>query len=324
MYNESIKDLQGLLNMNTEFLKQLHDALGAVLVGGNGDGLGFCDVPQNQNQVKYLFPGYDEAGMGKPPYLFALGENNVHIPIPKPALKGKLKFLNLIDTTTGGVDKQKLEFWIDCGGKTYVIYLGWSDPYGKLNNATESFLKALASFSKDEILEPFTFTFSRLVDKPSYDPSKGNAATAGKVLLVDVWKNDGSPVYYEHGHMDAANACGVITRINELLTGQLTLTPRQPKPKNNPAPAPVTPPATLPPQANTQQWSAPTPVTPPPAPPVINGMSAADQKAFEDFKAFQAQQAQQTPQQPQWAAPVPATPPPAPPVVNNGNAAHWM
>jgi hypothetical protein len=83
------------------------------------------------------------------------------------------------------------------------------------------------------LFEPFTFTLSRLIDKPSYDPSKGNPATAGKVLLVDVWKSDGTPVFSEQGHMDANAAAGVIVRINQHLTGQAVLTPRQPKAKSH-------------------------------------------------------------------------------------------
>jgi hypothetical protein len=303
---------------SNELLQQLHAALSLVLGGGgNGNGLGFCPIPENQNAVKYLFPGYEECGAGRPPYLVAL-DNNLRVPIPQPALRGKLKFLNLIDTTTGGVDKQKLEFWIDCGNRTYVIYLGWADANGKLNNATESFLKALCSLTPDELLEPFTFALSRLIDKPSFDPSKAGVG-AGKVLLVDVWKNDGTPVYYEQGHMDANAAAGVIVRINQHLTGQAVLTPRQPKPKTTPTPQPQppvqqqwgqqTPPPVAQPQA--QAWgtapipqNSPSPVPQPQpipqTPPVVGGLTS---EMAAQFAQFQAQQAQ--------AAPIP-TPPPAP------------
>ena len=330
---------------SNELLQQLTQALTQVLGGGNNGGLGFCPIPENQNAVKYLFPGYEECGAGRPPYLIALGDNNARIPIPQPAIKGKLKFLNLIDTTTGGVDKQKLEFWIDCGAKTYVIYLGWADQNGKLNNATESFLKALASLTLDELLEPFTFTLSRLVDKPSFDPSKGGVGAA-KVLLVDVWKHSGESVYYEQSHMDANAACSVILRINQHLTGQAVLTPRQPKAKTQalaPTPQPqiqqqwgqqpqqYQQPAPVPqPQAQPQQWGQPQP-TPQPqvqqALPVVGGLTP---EQMQQFLAFQQQQqsqnlpqpqptpleqAQQSIAQPQqWGSPAPQ---PAP--IQNGN-----
>jgi hypothetical protein len=314
--------------MSNELLGQLAQELAQILGGGsNSNGLGFCPIPENQNAVKYLFPGYEECSAGRPPYLVAL-DNNVRVPIPQPAIKCKLKFLNLIDTTTGGVDKQKLEFWIDCGNRTYVIYLGWSDDgNGKLNKATESFLKALASLTPDELLEPFTFTLSRLVDKPSYDPTKAGIG-ATKVLLVDVWKNSGERVFSEQGHMDANAAVGVIVRINQHLTGQAVLTPRQPKPKTTPTPQPQ------PPvqqqwgqqfQSLPQQYQQPTPVvqpqqpipqnyqqyqqpqnlpqpqtTPQPSqqpqvqtPPVVGGLSP---EMMAQFLAFQQQQAQNLPQ----------------------------
>ena len=250
--------------MSQELLQQLHAALSLVLGGGNSNGLGFCEIPQGNDQVKFIFPGYTRQ---QPPFMHFLGEkdragNSPHIPVPGNALKGKLKFLNLIDVVSNGEEKQKLCFWIDCGSITYVLWLGWSDAYGKLNNATESFLKALASLTPEELLEPFTFTLSRLIDKPSYDPTKGNPATAGKVLLVDVWKNDGTPVFSEQGSMDANAACQVILRINHQLTGQAVLTPRQPKTKTvlqepqyqQNLPAPVA--QQQPPQ---QQWGSPAP-----------------------------------------------------------------
>jgi len=348
--------------MSQELLQQLHAALSLVLGGGNSGGLGFCQIPENQNAVKYLFPGYDECSIGRPPYLIALDEDKKHIPIPQPALKGKLKFLNLIDVVRAGQDTQKLEFWIDCGTRTYVVCLGWADQNGKLNNATESFLKALASLTLDELLEPFTFTLSRLVDKPSYDPSKGNAATAGKVLLTDVWKNSGESVYYEQGHMDANAACSVILRINNHLTGQAVLTPRQPKAKPQPTPqpqqqqwgntnnAPVNP--------NTFTPTAPIPTyAPNPAPISSNppspiGGLTPDQAA--QFALFQAQQApiptpppapvappipQMTPEQmaqyqqflaqqsiaqpPQWGSPAPVAPPQPTQNGNGGSKVNW-
>jgi len=311
--------------MSQELLQQLHAALSLVLGGGNSGGLGFCQIPENQNAVKYLFPGYDECSIGRPPYLIALDEDKKHIPIPQPALKGKLKFLNLIDVVRAGQDTQKLEFWIDCGTRTYVVCLGWADQNGKLNNATESFLKALASLTLDELLEPFTFTLSRLVDKPSYDPSKGNAATAGKVLLTDVWKNSGESVYYEQGHMDANAACSVILRINNHLTGQAVLTPRQPKaktqaptpqpqpsqqqwgqqsqslPQQYQQPTPVVQPQQPIPQNYQQQYQQPAPIpqaAPQPqpqaqTPPVVGGLSP---EMMAQFLAFQQQQAQNLPQ----------------------------
>jgi hypothetical protein len=289
--------------MSNELLQQLAQELAQVLGGGgNGNGLGFCPIPENQNAVRYLFPGYEECSAGRPPYLVAL-DNNARVPIPQPAIKCKLKFLNLIDTTTGGVDKQKLEFWIDCGNRTYVIYLGWSDDgNGKLNIATESFLKALASLTPDELLEPFTFTLSRLVDKPSYDPTKAGIG-ATKVLLVDVWKNSGERVFSEQGHMDANAAAGVIVRINQHLTGQAVLTPRQPKSKTVQQPIPV-----VQPQQPQQYQQQPSPVPQPQnlpqpipqTPPVVGGLTS---EMAAQFAQFQAQQAQ--------AAPIP-TPPPAP------------
>jgi hypothetical protein len=329
--------------MSNELLGQLAQELAQILGGGsNSNGLGFCPIPENQNAVKYLFPGYEECSAGRPPYLVAL-DNNVRVPIPQPAIKCKLKFLNLIDTITGGVDKQKLEFWIDCGNRTYVIYLGWSDDgNGKLNKATESFLKALASLTPDELLEPFTFTLSRLVDKPSYDPTKAGIG-ATKVLLVDVWKNSGERVFSEQGHMDANAAAGVIVRINQHLTGQAVLTPRQPKPKTTPTPQPQ------PPvqqqwgqqfQSLPQQYQQPTPVvqpqqpipqnyqqyqqpqnlpqpqtTPQPSqqpqvqtPPVVGGLSP---EMMAQFLAFQQQQAQNLPQStPLEQAQQSLTPPP--------------
>jgi hypothetical protein len=320
---------------SNELLKQLHDALSLVLGGGNSGELGFCQIPENQNAVKYLFPGYDECSIGRPPYLIALDENKNHVPIPQPAIKGKLKFLNLVDVVRAGQDTQKLEFWIDCGTRTYVVCLGWADAQGKLNNATESFLKALASLTPDELLEPFTFTLSRLVDKPSYDPTKGNAATAGKVLLTDVWKNSGESVYYEQGHMDANAACGVILRINNHLTGQAVLTPRQPKAKpqppaqqqwNNPNNAPVNPNpfstiGGFPNQAQQfaqfqamqqAQAAPPAPVAPP-----VPQMSPEQMVQYQQFLAAQAAQAAQSIlQPPQWGSATP-TPPPAP--TQNGN-----
>ncbi len=329
--------------MSNELLGQLAQELAQILGGGsNSNGLGFCPIPENQNAVKYLFPGYEECSAGRPPYLVAL-DNNVRVPIPQPAIKCKLKFLNLIDTITGGVDKQKLEFWIDCGNRTYVIYLGWSDDgNGKLNKATESFLKALASLTPDELLEPFTFTLSRLVDKPSYDPTKAGIG-ATKILLVDVWKNSGERVFSEQGHMDANTAAGVIVRINQHLTGQAVLTPRQPKPKTTPTPQPQ------PPvqqqwgqqfQSLPQQYQQPTPVvqpqqpipqnyqqyqqpqnlpqpqtTPQPSqqpqvqtPPVVGGLSP---EMMAQFLAFQQQQAQNLPQStPLEQAQQSLTPPP--------------
>jgi hypothetical protein len=288
--------------MSNELLQQLAQALTQVLGGGsNSNGLGFCPIPENQNAVKYLFPGYEECSAGRPPYLVAL-DNNVRVPIPQPAIKCKLKFLNLIDTTTGGVDKQKLEFWIDCGNRTYVIYLGWSDDdNGKLNKATESFLKALASLTPDELLEPFTFTLSRLVDKPSYDPTKASIG-ATKVLLVDVWKNSGERVFSEQGHMDANAAAGVIARINQHLTGQAVLTPRQPKSKTViQEPIPQQPQQYQQPSPVPQPQNLPQPI--PQTPPVVGGLTSEMAAQFAQFQAQQAQQAQ--------AAPIP-TPPPAP------------
>lgn len=330
--------------MSNELLGQLAQELAQILGGGsNSNGLGFCPIPENQNAVKYLFPGYEECSAGRPPYLVAL-DNNVRVPIPQPAIKCKLKFLNLIDTTTGGVDKQKLEFWIDCGNRTYVIYLGWSDDgNGKLNKATESFLKALASLTPDELLEPFTFTLSRLVDKPSYDPTKAGIG-ATKVLLVDVWKNSGERVFSEQGHMDANAAAGVIVRINQHLTGQAVLTPRQPKsktviqepisqqpqqyqqqpspvpqPQNLPQPIPQTPPVVggltseMAAQfAQFQAQAAPIP-TPPPAP--IPQMTSDQMAQYQQFLVMQAQQSL-TPH-PQWGSVAP-TPPPTPPQNGNG------
>jgi hypothetical protein len=287
---------------SNELLQQLAQALTQVLGGGsNSNGLGFCPIPENQNAVKYLFPGYEECSAGRPPYLVAL-DNNVRVPIPQPAIKCKLKFLNLIDTTTGGVDKQKLEFWIDCGNRTYVIYLGWSDDgNGKLNKATESFLKALASLTPDELLEPFTFTLSRLVDKPSYDPTKAGIG-ATKVLLVDVWKNSGERVFSEQGHMDANAAAGVIARINQHLTGQAVLTPRQPKSKTViQEPIPQQPQQYQQPSPVPQPQNLPQPI--PQTPPVVGGLTSEMAAQFAQFQAQQAQQAQ--------AAPIP-TPPPAP------------
>ena len=288
--------------MSNELLQQLAQALTQVLGGGsNSNGLGFCPIPENQNAVKYLFPGYEECSAGRPPYLVAL-DNNVRVPIPQPAIKCKLKFLNLIDTITGGVDKQKLEFWIDCGNRTYVIYLGWSDDgNGKLNKATESFLKALASLTPDELLEPFTFTLSRLVDKPSYDPTKAGIG-ATKVLLVDVWKNSGERVFSEQGHMDANAAAGVIARINQHLTGQAVLTPRQPKSKTViQEPIPQQPQQYQQPSPVPQPQNLPQPI--PQTPPVVGGLTSEMAAQFAQFQAQQAQQAQ--------AAPIP-TPPPAP------------
>lgn len=280
---------------SNELLQQLAQALTQVLGGGsNSNGLGFCPIPENQNAVKYLFPGYEECSAGRPPYLVAL-DNNVRVPIPQPAIKCKLKFLNLINTTTGGVDKQKLEFWIDCGNKSYVIYLGWSDDgNGKLNKATESFLKALASLTPDELLEPFTFTLSRLVDKPSYDPTKAGIG-ATKVLLVDVWKNSGERVFSEQGHMDANAAAGVIVRINQHLTGQAVLTPRQPKSKTV-----IQEPISQQPQQYQQQWGQQPQNLPQPIPQIVGGLTS---EMAAQFAQFQAQQAQ--------AAPIP-TPSPAP------------
>lgn len=333
--------------MSNELLGQLAQELAQILGGGsNSNGLGFCPIPENQNAVKYLFPGYEECSAGRPPYLVAL-DNNVRVPIPQPAIKCKLKFLNLIDTTTGGVDKQKLEFWIDCGNRTYVIYLGWSDDgNGKLNKATESFLKALASLTPDELLEPFTFTLSRLVDKPSYDPTKAGIG-ATKVLLVDVWKNSGERVFSEQGHMDANAAAGVIVRINQHLTGQAVLTPRQPKsktviqepisqqpqqyqqqpspvpqPQNLPQPIPQTPPvvggltsemAAQFAQFQAQQAQAAPIPTPPPAP--IPQMTSDQMAQYQQFLVMQAQQSL-TPH-PQWGSVAP-TPPPTPPQNGNG------
>jgi hypothetical protein len=288
--------------MSNELLGQLAQELAQILGGGsNSNGLGFCPIPENQNAVKYLFPGYEECSAGRPPYLVAL-DNNVRVPIPQPAIKCKLKFLNLIDTITGGVDKQKLEFWIDCGNRTYVIYLGWSDDgNGKLNKATESFLKALASLTPDELLEPFTFTLSRLVDKPSYDPTKAGIG-ATKVLLVDVWKNSGERVFSEQGHMDANAAAGVIVRINQHLTGQAVLTPRQPKSKTViQEPIPQQPQQYQQPSPVPQPQNLPQPI--PQTPPVVGGLTSEMAAQFAQFQAQQAQQAQ--------AAPIP-TPPPAP------------
>jgi hypothetical protein len=317
---------------SNELLQQLAQALTQVLGGGsNSNGLGFCPIPENQNAVKFIFPGYTRQ---QPPYMHFLGEkdqrtgNSPHIPVPGDALKGRLQFINLIDVVSNGEDKQKLCFWIDCGSITYVLWLGWADAYGKLNNASESFLKALASLTPDELLEPFTFTLSRLIDKPSYDPSKGNPATAGKVLLVDVWKNSGERVFSEQGHMDANAAAGVIVRINQHLTGQAVLTPRQPKSKTviqepipvaqpqptqqqwgqqtqaqawGTAPIPQNLPAPVPqPQPTQYQQPQNLPQPIPQTPPVVGGLTS------EMAAQFQAQQAQQA-----QAAPIP-TPPPAP------------
>jgi hypothetical protein len=313
---------------SNELLQQLAQELAQILGGGsNSNGLGFCPIPENQ--IKYLFPGYEECSAGRPPYLVAL-DNNVRVPIPQPAIKCKLKFLNLIDTITGGVDKQKLEFWIDCGNRTYVIYLGWSDDgNGKLNKATESFLKALASLTPDELLEPFTFTLSRLVDKPSYDPTKAGIG-ATKVLLVDVWKNSGERVFSEQGHMDANAAAGVIARINQHLTGQAVLTPRQPKSKTViQEPIPQQPQQYQQPSPVPQPQNLPQPI--PQTPPVVGGLSP---EMMAQFLAFQQQQAQNLPQStpleqaqqsiaqpPQWGSVAP-TPPPAP-VQNGSGKVNW-
>ena len=344
--------------MSQELLQQLAAALTQVLGNGNADGLGFCEIPKGNDQVRFIFPGYTRQ---EPPYMHFLGEKDhrtgisPQIPVPGNALKGKLKFLNLIDVVSNGEEKQKLCFWIDCGSTTYVLWLGWADANGKLNNATESFLKALASLTPDELLEPFTFTLSRLIDKPSYDPSKGNPATAGKILLTDVWKNDNTPVFSEPGHMDANAACQVILRINNHLTGQPVLTPRQPKSKtviqepqyqqNLPAPVAQQ-------QPTQQQWAQyqqpqnyqqPIPqqpqqyqqyqqqyqqnlpqTTPQPsqqqvqAPPVIGGLT---QEQMQQFLAFQQQQqAQQnlTPP-PQWGSPAPQPVP----TQNGGGKVNW-
>ena len=339
------------MSQSQELLQQLAQALTQVLGGGNSGDLGFCEIPKGNDQVRFIFPGYTRQG---PPYMHFLGEKDYRtgispqIPVPGNALKGKLKFLNLIDVVSNGEDKQKLCFWIDCGRTTYVLWLGWADQNGKLNNATESFLKALASLTPDELLEPFTFTLSRLIDKPSYDPTKGNPATAGKILLTDVWKNDGTPVFSEQGHMDANAACQVILRINHHLTGQAVLTPRQPKAKTviqepqqqwgqQPAqqsipqqyqqPQNYQQPAQQPIPQNYQQpqqtQSLPQ-TTPQPsqqqvqAPPVIGGLT---QEQMQQFLAFQQQQqAQQnlTPP-PQWGSPAPQPVP----TQNGGGKVNW-
>ena len=253
------------MSQSQELLQQLAQALTQVLGGGNSGDLGFCEIPKGNDQVRFIFPGYTRQ---EPPYMYFLGEKDhrgisSQIPVPGNALKGKLKFLNLIDVVSNGEDKQKLCFWIDCGSTTYVLWLGWADQNGKLNNATESFLKALAILTPDELLEPFTFTLSRLIDKANYDPTKGNPATAGKVLLTDVWKSDGTQVFSEQGHMDLYTACQLILRINLHLTGQAVLTPRQPKSKviepqqQQNLPAPVA--QQHPPQ---QQWGSSAPTQP--------------------------------------------------------------
>ena len=346
----SPRKIKALKNMSQsqELLQQLAQALTQVLGSGNSDGLGFCEIPQSNNQVRFIFPGYSRQ---EPPYMHFLGEkdrNGVspHILVPQPAIKGKLKFLNLIDVVSNNEEKQKLCFWIDCGSITYVLWLGWADAYGKLNNATESFLKALASLTLEELLEPFTFTLSRLIDKPSYDPSKGNPATAGKVLLTDVWKSDGTPVFSEQGHMDANAAAGVIVRINQHLTGQAVLTPRQPKAKTviqepqqqwgqQPAQVPQQPQPTqqqwgqsapvIQPQPTQQQWGQSAPVIQPqPAPQlqVIGGLTPEQMQQFAQLQAMQqAQQAQQA-QPPQWSSSVP-TPQPAPTQNSSGSKVNW-
>ena len=321
------------MSQSQELLQQLAQALTQVLGGGNPGDLGFCEIPKGNDQVRFIFPGYTRQ---EPPYMHFLGEKDYRtgispqIPVPGNALKGKLKFLNLIDVVSNGEDKQKLCFWIDCGRTTYVLWLGWADQNGKLNNATESFLKALASLTPDELLEPFTFTLSRLIDKPSYDPTKGNPATAGKILLTDVWKNDGTPVFSEQGHMDANAACQVILRINHHLTGQAVLTPRQPKAKTviqEPQPQNYQQPAQQPIPQNYQQpqqtQSLPQ-TTPQPsqqqvqAPPVIGGLT---QEQMQQFLAFQQQQqAQQnlTPP-PQWGSPAHQPVP----TQNGGGKVNW-
>ena len=346
--------------MSQELLQQLAQALTQVLGGGNSDGLGFCEIPQSNNQVRFIFPGYSRQ---EPPYMHFLGEkdrNGVspHILVPQPAIKGRLKFLNLIDVVSNNEDKQKLCFWIDCGRTTYVLWLGWADAYGKLNNATESFLKALASLTLEELLEPFTFTLSRLIDKPSYDPSKGNPATAGKVLLTDVWKSDGTPVFSEPKQMDLYTACQLILRINLHLTGQEVLTPRQPKAKTviqepqqqwGQQPAQQSIPQQY--QQPQQQWGQqpaqqPTPqnyqqqyqqtqnlpqTTPQPTqqlqvqtPPVVGGLT---QEQMQQFLAFQQQQSQNLvqaqqsiSQPPQWSSPAPQ---PAPTQNSSGGKVNW-
>ena len=336
------------MSQSQELLQQLAQALTQVLGGGNSGDLGFCEIPKGNDQVRFIFPGYTRQ---EPPYMHFLGEKDYRtgtspqIPVPGNALKGKLKFLNLIDVVSNGEDKQKLCFWIDCGRTTYVLWLGWADQKsGKLNNATESFLKALASLTPDELLEPFTFTLSRLIDKPSYDPSKGNPATAGKILLTDVWKNDGTPVFSEPGHMDANAACQVILRINNHLAGQAVLTPRQPKSKTviqepqyqqqpsqqqpsqqqwgSPAPTqyqqpqqyqqstpivqPQQPQQYQPQQPQQyQQQTAPIPQAAPQAPSVIGGLTP---EQMQQFLAFQ--QAQNLPQTPLEQAQQSLTPPP--------------
>jgi hypothetical protein len=209
------------------------------------------------------------------------------------------------------------------------------------------------------LLEPFTFTLSRLIDKPSYDPSKGNPATAGKILLVDVWKNSGERVFSEQGHMDANTACQVILRINYHLTGQAVLTPRQPKSKTviqepvpvaqpqptqqqwgqqtqaqawGTAPIPQNSPAPVPqPQPTQYQQPQNLPQPIPQTPPVVGGLSP---EMMAQFLAFQQQQAQNLPQStpleqaqqsiaqpPQWGSVAP-TPPPAP-VQNGSGKVNW-
>ena len=326
--------------MSQELLQQLAQALTQVLGGGNSGDLGFCEIPKGNDQVRYIFPGYTRQ---EPPYMYFLGEKDhrgisSQIPVPGNALKGKLKFLNLIDVVSNGEEKQKLCFWIDCGSTTYVLWLGWADQNGKLNNATESFLKALAILTPDELLEPFTFTLSRLIDKPSYDPSKGNPATAGKVLLTDVWKIDGTPVFSEPKQMDLYTACQLILRINLHLTGQEVLTPRQPKAKTviqEPQQQWGQQPAQQPTPQNYQQQYQQTQnlpqTTPQPTqqlqvqtPPVVGGIT---QEQMQQFLAFQQQQSQNLVQAQQsltppsqWSSPAPQ---PAPTQNSSGGKVNW-
>jgi hypothetical protein len=122
----SLKKNKSFKIMSQELLQQLAQALTQVLGSGNSGDLGFCEIPKGNDQVRFIFPGYTRQA---PPYMHFLGEKDhrtgisPQIPVPDNALKGKLKFLNLIDVVSN--KKKSKSFASGLIAEEQLTFFGW-------------------------------------------------------------------------------------------------------------------------------------------------------------------------------------------------------
>ncbi|MEH1786925.1 MAG: hypothetical protein V7L23_15435 [Nostoc sp.] len=230
------------VNQVAQFIAILNNALNPSAQVTDPNSLGFVAVPEGDNKVRYLFPNYDRVGAGQRPYWVFPGQapGQHEIP-PSEALRGTLKFINLVDAHRGGKDVQKAEFWLDAGTTTYVLELGWVDENsGKINNATKSFLKSLSALSPDELRQPITVSLTRLVDKPGFVKRDGGSPYLHKVLVTDVFDANGNRIFDDSDEIDVASGSNIICNINGILIEKPIVNPREKKQKQAaPAPAPT-------------------------------------------------------------------------------------